>query len=93
MNDKRCRGNNWFIPYSTINSREKDRPHPASYPYQLAEYCIKLHGFTNETMVLDPFMGIGNTSIACLNLGVRCIGFEIDDHYYRRNIISLESGS
>ncbi len=26
--DKRCRGNNWFIPYETIVSRDKDRPHP-----------------------------------------------------------------
>ena len=28
----RCRGNTWFIPYETIQSREKDRPHPATFP-------------------------------------------------------------
>jgi len=26
---RRCRGNTWFIPYETIRSRDRDRPHPA----------------------------------------------------------------
>ena len=30
--NRRCRGNAWFLPYETINSREKDRPHPATFP-------------------------------------------------------------
>src|SRR5205807_6401197 len=42
--DLRCRGNTWFIPYQTIQRREKERPHPATFPVQLAEWCIKLHG-------------------------------------------------
>ena len=36
--DKRCRGNTWFIPYQTIQSRKKERPHPATFPAQLV--CI-----------------------------------------------------
>ena len=32
---RRCRGNTWFIPYETIQSREKDRPHPATFPSRL----------------------------------------------------------
>jgi site-specific DNA-methyltransferase (adenine-specific) len=35
--DLRCRGNTWFIPYETIQSRAKERPHPATFPVQLAE--------------------------------------------------------
>jgi DNA modification methylase len=31
-NGVRCRGNTWFIRYETIQSREKDRPHPATFP-------------------------------------------------------------
>src|SRR5207248_11476733 len=38
--DRRCRGNTWFIPYETIQRREKERPHPATFPVQLAEGCI-----------------------------------------------------
>ena len=43
--------------------------------------CIKLHGLERTNLVLDPFMGIGNTAIACLQLGVDYIGFEIDEIY------------
>src|SRR5438445_9585997 len=42
--DLRCRGNNWFIPYKTIVSRSKERPHPATFPVELAINCIKIHG-------------------------------------------------
>ena len=40
----RCRGNTWFIPYDTIKSRDKDRPHPATFPPRVPEYCLRLHG-------------------------------------------------
>ena len=30
----RCRGNTWFIPYETIQNRDKDRPHPGDLPAQ-----------------------------------------------------------
>jgi site-specific DNA-methyltransferase (adenine-specific) len=43
--------------------------------------CIKLHGFNNETTVLDPFIGIGTTALASTKLGVKFIGFEIDPSY------------
>jgi site-specific DNA-methyltransferase (adenine-specific) len=80
--DKRCRGNTWFIPYQTIQSREKERPHPATFPVQLAEWCIKLHGVARVKTMLDPFLGIGNSAIAAKNCGVKnFIGFEIDETY------------
>jgi len=81
--DKRCRGNTWFIPYDTIQSREKERPHPATFPVQLAEWCIKLHGVSRVTVMLDPFLGIGNSAVAAKNCGVKkFIGFEIDETYF-----------
>jgi site-specific DNA-methyltransferase (adenine-specific) len=43
--------------------------------------CIKLHGLEKTKLVLDPFMGIGNTAIACHRLGIDYIGFEIDESY------------
>ena len=81
-NDVRCRGNTWFVPYETIQSREKERPHPATFPVQLAEWCIKLHGASRVRSMLDPFLGIGNSAIAAQQFGVKkFIGFEIDDAY------------
>ncbi len=79
--DLRDRGNVWFIPpYKTIRS---SRPHPpASFPERLPEMCIRLHGQTPpDTVVCDPFMGIGNTALACITLGAHYIGFDIDAEY------------
>ncbi|TDA40198.1 MAG: site-specific DNA-methyltransferase, partial [Thermoproteota archaeon] len=47
----------------------------------LPEMCIKLHGVQKTRLVLDPFMGLGNTAIACTKLGINWIGFEIDEYY------------
>ena len=40
----RCRGNTWFIPYETIQSRDKDRPHPGHLSPKLPEMCLRLNG-------------------------------------------------
>jgi site-specific DNA-methyltransferase (adenine-specific) len=80
--DRRCRGNTWFIPYKTIQRRAKERPHPATFPVQLAEWCIKLHGAECVDSMLDPFLGLGHSAIAAKHCGVRkFIGFEIDEEY------------
>jgi len=80
--DLRCRGNTWFVPYETIQNREKERPHPATFPVQLAEWCIKLHGASRVEIMLDPFLGIGNSGVAARRCGVKkFIGFEIDETY------------
>jgi site-specific DNA-methyltransferase (adenine-specific) len=82
----RCRGNTWFIPYDTIQSREKDRPHPATFPPRLPEMCVKLHGRGRTTTVADPFMGLGSTAVACAGLGVSFIGIDLDEHYLREAV-------
>ncbi len=79
--DKRCRGNVWFVPYETIQRRDKDRPHPATFPPKLAEMALKLHGVTKKSLVLDPFMGIGSTALAARTLGAKCVGFDVDAGY------------
>ncbi len=80
--DLRCRGNTWFVPYDTIQRRAKERPHPATFPVRLAEWCIKLHGVSRVETMLDPFLGIGNSAIAAQRCGVKkFIGFEIDKEY------------
>ncbi len=80
--DLRCRGNNWFIPYKTIVSRSKQRPHPATFPVELAANCIKIHGFRPDLVMLDPFVGIGHSALAAKECGVRHFtGFDIDPEY------------
>jgi site-specific DNA-methyltransferase (adenine-specific) len=82
----RCRGNTWFIPYDTIQSREKDRPHPATFPPKLPEMCLRLHGLERVRVVADPFLGLGSTAVACAELGVSFIGIEMDQGYLEQAV-------
>jgi site-specific DNA-methyltransferase (adenine-specific) len=84
--NKRCRGNAWFIPYETIQNRDKDRPHPATFPPRLATYCLKLHGLSRLGLVMDPFLGLGSAAVACAELGVNFVGIELDEHYLKEAI-------
>jgi site-specific DNA-methyltransferase (adenine-specific) len=82
----RCRGNTWFIPYETIQNREKERPHPATFPPKLPEMCLRLHGLDRIRMVADPFLGLGSTAIACAQLGVSFLGIEMDTGYLKEAV-------
>ena len=65
----RCRGNTWFLPYETIQYRNEERPHPATFPVRLPEYCLRLHGLGRIGQAADPFLGLGHTAVACARLG------------------------
>jgi site-specific DNA-methyltransferase (adenine-specific) len=77
----RCRGNTWFIPYETIQHRDRDRPHPATFPTRLPEQCLRLHGLDRIQVAMDPFTGLGSTAVACARLGVSFIGSDLDETY------------
>jgi site-specific DNA-methyltransferase (adenine-specific) len=79
--NRRCRGNAWFIPYDTIKFRDRDRPHPATFPPRLAEYCMRLHGVDRIRCAMDPFLGLGSSAVAAARLDLDFIGVEIDGHY------------
>ena len=82
----RCRGNTWFIPYDTIQNREKDRPHPAKFPPRLPEMCLRLHGLDRLSLVADPFLGLGSTAVACAELGISFVGIEMDARYLKEAV-------
>jgi len=54
--------------------------HPTQKPVELMQWCL---GFlpAAET-ILDPFMGSGTTGVACVNLGRKFIGIEIEPRYF-----------
>jgi site-specific DNA-methyltransferase (adenine-specific) len=87
----RCRGNTWFIPYETIQYRDRDRPHPATFPTRLPEQCLRLHGLDRVQVAMDPFMGLGSTAIACSRIGVSFIGADVDEIYLNAAIERLET--
>ena len=56
-----------------------DRAHPTEKPVPLmAELVGKVVGHT----ILDPFMGSGTTGVACVELGRKFVGIEIDPVYF-----------
>jgi site-specific DNA-methyltransferase (adenine-specific) len=87
----RCRGNTWFIPYETIQDRDKDRPHPATFPPRVPEYCVRLHGLARTKVLMDPFLGLGNSAIAAAHLDVDFIGVELDRYYLNEAIRRVRS--
>ncbi|MFT9014830.1 MAG: site-specific DNA-methyltransferase [Acetobacter sp.] len=78
--DRRCRGDTWFIPYETVRGRAGKFDHPGTFPVALPERCILLHG-RSAADVLDPFMGTGTTLLAAQRLGCRGVGIELDGQY------------
>ena len=59
--------------------RANDR-HPAMFPVELPERCVKLHSDVGD-LVLEPFCGSGTTIVACENLGRRCAAVEREARY------------
>jgi len=65
-----------------LKDSEKDvrREHPTQKPVAVMEWVIGQCKRPN--LVLDPYMGSGTTGVACINLGLRFIGCEIDPRYF-----------
>lgn len=56
--------------------------HPAPFPVELPYRCIQLYTYSNE-VVLDPFMGSGQTALAALKAGRNFVGYELNDKYVK----------
>jgi len=66
----------WRFP---TNENAKN-PHPAPFPVELPLRCINTCTRPGDT-VLDPFMGSGTTGVACVRMGRKFIGIEIEPKY------------
>ena len=54
--------------------------HPAPFPIELPYRLIQLYTFKDE-VVLDPFIGSGQTALAALKAGRHYVGYEINEEY------------
>lgn len=63
-----------------IQRHKGDSGHPAPFPVELPERCIRLSTWPGE-VVLDPFMGSGSTLIAARGLGRRAIGVDREERW------------
>lgn len=65
-------------PVATRQHRESVG-HNSQKPVDL---FVQLLEKTTAETIADPFMGSGTTGVACMNLGRRFIGIEIDERYF-----------
>jgi DNA modification methylase len=79
--------NNVYYPVSILDfsngNRNKDEiyDHPTQKPVELFSYLIQTYTNAGDT-VLDFTMGSGTTGVACMQLGRKFIGCEIDPAYF-----------
>lgn len=83
----------WDIPNVKANHPEKTL-HPCSFPIELVERCVL--SMTNEgDVVLDPFSGVGSSSLAALKNNRRSVGIDRESEYIeiaQQRIDMLSSG-
>lgn len=65
----------WVLPVSTGRDG-----HGAQFPLALPGRCIGISTDPND-VVLDPFVGSGNTAVAALALGRRVLGVDVSRQY------------
>lgn len=70
-----------IFEYNGLIGREPERHHATQKPVGLMNLLLGQYTKTQGT-VLDPFMGSGTTGVACVNLGRKFIGIEIDPDYF-----------
>ena len=63
--------------------------HPTQKPIKVLNKIISVASNEND-IVFDPFMGVGSTGIACMQLNRKFLGIEIDRNYYNATISRLK---
>ena len=63
------------------SEKGEQRVHPTQKPVAVMQWCVEQAGMPQT--ILDPFMGSGTTGVACMNLGRKFIGIEINERYFQ----------
>jgi site-specific DNA-methyltransferase (adenine-specific)/modification methylase len=58
----------------------EEKVHPTQKPLAVMMWCIQQSGCAGT--IIDPFMGSGTTGVACMNLGRKFIGIELEQKYF-----------
>ena len=69
------------VEYNGLLGKESSREHATQKPVAVMAHCVAGYSKEGQT-ILDPFMGSGTTGVACVNLGRKFIGIEIEPKYF-----------
>jgi DNA modification methylase len=64
-----------------LTERASDTRHPCAKPNSAMNWMVNKGSLPLE-VILDPFMGSGTTGVACMKLGRKFIGIEIETKYF-----------
>lgn len=66
--------------YPRAKALNDGKQHPTQKPVEVMKWCL---GFLPDARtILDPFMGSGTTGVACVQLGRKFTGIELDERYF-----------
>ena len=84
----------WFV----INPRQRSSDqldHPAKFPEELVKHLVRFFSKKGE-WILDPFVGVGSTSIACKETARNSVGIELNAEFVkiaRKYILDVKGDS
>lgn len=70
----------WWNINQVKNVSKKENNHPCVMPVEVMKNIIGI--LPDDVTIIDPFMGSGTTGVACVELGRKFIGIEIDGKYF-----------
>lgn len=77
-------------PICMGKERLRNPLHPTQKPVKVLERIIR-NATNPQDIVFDPFMGVGSTGVATLNLRRQFIGFELEQQYYDAAVKRLDA--
>jgi len=73
----------FLLPKPTKKEKGNYNDHKTVKPLAVCEYLIKLSAFSDDAIILDPFVGSGTTAVAAKKLGKRYIGIDSNERYVK----------
>ena len=70
--------------------RVKKPVHPTQKPVRVLKHIIRLASNPGD-LIFDPFMGVGSTGVAALQLRRKFLGNEVEPEYYKASTVRLEA--
>lgn len=77
------------IPNKKTKQKDGTNYHDTEKPVALMQLLVEQSSCVGD-VVLDPFVGIGSTAIACLKSGRNFIGYELDKKYFTVSLARVE---
>jgi DNA modification methylase len=80
----------WSDVWDDIRPSRGNEDHPCPWPVEIPRRLI-VATCEPRGLVLDPFIGIGTTAVACVRTGRACIGAEIREDYFEASVRNVQA--